>query len=87
MGDERRRDARSGDFRLLDAEPIDAFAHPFWNTVREHVANKAMEMRRQGFVGAAMLPMPELEYTGITEKLAELDKRFVARALTHAAVA
>ena len=33
-------------------EPIDAFAHPFWNTVREHVANKAMEMRRQGFVGA-----------------------------------
>ena len=68
-------------------EPIDAFAHPFWNTVRDHVANKAMEMRRQGFVGAAMLPMAELEYTGITEKLAALDKRFVARAPAAAAAA
>ena len=61
-------------------EPIDAFAQPFWNTVRDHVANKAMEMRRQGFVGAAMLPMSELEYTGILEKLAALDHRFVVRA-------
>jgi len=60
-------------------EPIDAFAQPFWNTVRDHVANKAMEMRRQGFVGTAMLPMSELEYTGIMEKLRELDKRFTVR--------
>ncbi len=60
-------------------EPIDAFAQPFWNTVRDHVANKAMEMRRQGFIGAAMLPMSELEYTGISEKLAALDKRFALR--------
>ena len=48
-------------------EPIDGFAQPFWNTVRDHVANKAMEMRRQGFVGTSMLPMSELEYTGILE--------------------
>jgi fructose 1,6-bisphosphate aldolase/phosphatase len=61
-------------------EPIDAFAQPFWNTVRDHVSNKAMEMRRQGFVGTAMLPMSELEYTGIMEKLEVLDKRFVLRA-------
>jgi fructose 1,6-bisphosphate aldolase/phosphatase len=60
-------------------EPIDAFGHPFWDTVRDRVAGKAMEMRRQGFVGAAMLPMSELEYTGITEKLKELDKRFTLR--------
>jgi len=60
-------------------EPIDGFAQPFWNTVRDHVANKAIEMRRQGFVGTAMLPMSELEYTGIAEKLAELDKRFAVR--------
>jgi fructose 1,6-bisphosphate aldolase/phosphatase len=65
-------------------EPIDGFAQPFWNTVRDHVANKAMEMRRQGFVGAAMLPMSELEYTGIAEKLAELDQRFALRAPVHA---
>jgi hypothetical protein len=34
-----------------------------------------------------MLPMAELEYTGITEKLTALDKRFVARAPRQAAVA
>ncbi len=59
--------------------PIDEFAHPFWDAVRHRSAEKAMEMRRQGFFGAAMLPMAELEYTGITEKLAALDKRFQVR--------
>jgi fructose 1,6-bisphosphate aldolase/phosphatase len=43
------------------------------------VANKAIEMRRQGFVGTAMLPMSELEYTGIAEKLKALDRRFRVR--------
>lgn len=61
------------------AGPIDAFAHPFWDTVRRTVAEKAMDMRRQGFVGAAMLPWSELEYTGITEKLAQLDESFRVR--------
>jgi fructose 1,6-bisphosphate aldolase/phosphatase len=61
-------------------EPVDGFAHPFWNTVRDHVANKAIDIRRQGFVGTAMLPMSELEYTGIAEKLDELDRRFSIRA-------
>ena len=60
-------------------EPLDAFAHPFWNEVRSRVAAKAMDMRRQGFFGAAMLPMSELEYTGITEMLAGLDERFRVR--------
>lgn len=60
-------------------EAVDAFAHPFWDTVRNRVSDKAMEMRRQGFFGAAMLPMSELEYTGIMEKLAVLDERFTVR--------
>jgi fructose 1,6-bisphosphate aldolase/phosphatase len=60
-------------------EPVDAFAHPFWDTVRESVSKKAIDMRRQGFFGAAMLPMSELEYTGIMEKLSSLDKRFTVR--------
>jgi fructose 1,6-bisphosphate aldolase/phosphatase len=60
-------------------EAVDAFGHPFWDTVRENVANKAIDMRRQGFFGAAMLPMSELEYTGIMEKLKALDKRFYLR--------
>jgi fructose 1,6-bisphosphate aldolase/phosphatase len=61
-------------------EPVDAFAHPFWDTVRDAVAHKAIDMRRQGFFGAAMLPMSELEYTGIMEKLKMLDARFAVRA-------
>ena len=60
-------------------EVLDAFAHPFWDNVRENVAGKAMEMRRQGFFGAAMLPMTELEYTGIAQKLQRLEERFVVR--------
>lgn len=60
-------------------EGVDAFAHPFWDTVRDQVSRKAMEMRRQGFFGAAMLPMGELEYTGIMERLAAMDGRFTVR--------
>ena len=60
-------------------EAVDAFAHPFWDRVRDRVADKAMELRRQGFVGAAMLPMSELEYTGIMEKLEALQPRFTVR--------
>ncbi|MBI3771949.1 MAG: fructose 1,6-bisphosphatase [Gammaproteobacteria bacterium] len=60
-------------------EAVDAFAHPFWDLVRNRTADKALEMRRQGFFGAAMLPMSELEYTGIMDKLGVLDKRFNLR--------
>lgn len=60
-------------------EPVDAFAHPFWNRIRDRCAEKAVEIRRQGLFGAAMLPMNELEYTGVTTLLAELDGRFTVR--------
>jgi len=66
-------------------EAIDTFDHPFWDRVRDHVSDKAMDMRRQGFFGAAMLPMNELEYTGIVEKLTVLEKRFVMRSVKKAA--
>ena len=64
------------------SEPQDCFAHPFWDTVRDGVARKAIDIRRQGFFGAAMLPMSELEYTGIMQKLDQLGGRFKVR---HAA--
>ena len=60
-------------------EPADAFAHPFWDEVRANVSRKSMEMRRQGFSGCAMLPMNELEYTGVMDKLEKLEKRFAVR--------
>jgi len=48
-------------------EPADTFDHPFWDYVRDKVARKAIELREQGFSGAAMLPYSELEYGGIVE--------------------
>lgn len=56
--------------------PVDAFAHPFWDWVRDRVSEKAMEIRQQGFFEPAMLPRTELEYGGISERLAELEERF-----------
>jgi fructose 1,6-bisphosphate aldolase/phosphatase len=60
-------------------EPADCFDQPYWDYVRTNVSRKAEEIRRQGFSGAAMLPMTELEYTGVMETLKELDKRFTIR--------
>ena len=57
-------------------EDVDVFDHSFWEFVREKVSDKAIEIRRQGFFGPAMLGEGELEYTGITKRLAELDKKF-----------
>ena len=57
-------------------ESTDVFDHPFWEAIREKVSEKAVEIRRQGFFGPAMLGENELEYTGITERLKELDTRF-----------
>jgi len=37
-------------------------SHPFWDYVRDKVARKALELREQGFSGAAMLHYSELEY-------------------------
>jgi fructose 1,6-bisphosphate aldolase/phosphatase len=57
-------------------EPVDCFDQPYWDYVRMKVSQKAEEIRRQGFSGPAMLPMTELEYTGVMETLKELEKRF-----------
>lgn len=64
--------------KLTDA--VDLFEHPFWDAVRTRAAEKAIEIRRQGFSGPAMLPYSELEYGGIVQILNRLDKRFVTRA-------
>lgn len=61
-------------------EPVDPFDHPFWDAVRTRAADKAMEIRRQGFSGPAMLPYSELEYGGIVKILERLDARFAVQA-------
>jgi len=65
-------------------EAMDMFAHPFWDTVRYRAARKAMEIRRQGFSGAAMLPYSELEYGRITRILDKIDRRFSIRSAERA---
>lgn len=59
--------------------PADLFADPFWSQVRDRIAEKAIEMRRQGFFEPAMLPMSELEYGGIVVRLRKLDPEFAVR--------
>jgi fructose 1,6-bisphosphate aldolase/phosphatase len=60
-------------------EPVDCFDHPFWDYIRMKVAEKALEIRRQGFSGPAMLHYSELEYGGIVEKMKKLEERFRVR--------
>jgi len=60
-------------------EPADAFDHPFWDYIRNETSRKALDLRRQGFYGAAMLPYSELEYGGIVDKMEKLDGKFVVR--------
>jgi fructose 1,6-bisphosphate aldolase/phosphatase len=59
--------------------PADAFDHPYWDWVRGRVSEKAQEIRRQGFFGAAMLPYSELEYGGIVEIMKKLESKFKIR--------
>ncbi len=68
------------------AGPVDPFAHPFWDEVRRRASDKAIEIRRQGFSGAAMLPYSELEYGGIVSILERLDRSFRVRPAARPAV-
>ncbi|MFH0864529.1 MAG: fructose-1,6-bisphosphate aldolase/phosphatase [Candidatus Gottesmanbacteria bacterium] len=60
-------------------EPVDLFDHPTWERVRQKVSDKAIELRKQGFFGCAMLGMNELEYTEIVDHIKELDQKFKVR--------
>ena len=57
----------------------DAFDDPVFDEVRRMAAQKSFAMRDNGFVMPAMLPMEEIEYTILKDKIDELEKRFVAR--------
>jgi fructose 1,6-bisphosphate aldolase/phosphatase len=55
------------------------FGNVAWDAIRLKAQHKAEEIRRQGFVGPAMLPIQELEYGAIRQALNDLEKRFVLR--------
>ena len=66
------------DGRFADAE-IDFFDNPAWDEVRRRAQEKAIEMRSQGWSGAAMLPYAELEYSGFRDTVTGLLQRFKLR--------
>ena len=58
---------------------IDFFDNPAWDEVRRLAQQKAIEMRSQGWSGAAMLPYSELEYGGFRDTVGGLMERFAFR--------
>ncbi len=60
-------------------EHLDLFDHPFWDHTRLKASRKLEDIREQGFFGPAMVGMNELEYTGVVEKIKDLNKHFVVR--------
>ncbi len=55
---------------------IDFFDNPVWDEVRGHAQRKGIDMRAQGWSGAAMLPYSELEYGGFRDTVTGLVERF-----------
>ncbi len=61
------------------SEGVDLFGNVAWDATRLKAQRKAEEIRQQGFVGAAMLPTQELEYSAFRQSLAQLEQEFVLR--------
>ena len=60
-------------------EPVDLFAHPFWDHVGRDISGKTLALRRQGFYGNAMLALDELSQSDIITIARDLDDRFIIR--------
>jgi fructose 1,6-bisphosphate aldolase/phosphatase len=58
---------------------IDVFDNPAWDYVRILAQKKALEIRKQGWSGPAMLPTQELEYGGFRDVIKDLEARFRLR--------
>ena len=61
------------------SEGVDIFGNLAWDGTRTKAQRKADELRQQGFVGPAMLPIQELEYSAFRDSLAELEAQFHLR--------
>ena len=64
---------------LRSGEYVDFFDNPAWDYARIHAQKKALEMRKQGWSGVAMLPTKELEYGGFRDTLAAIEKMFYVK--------
>jgi fructose 1,6-bisphosphate aldolase/phosphatase len=61
------------------SERVDIFGNVVWDATRLKAQRKAAELRQQGFVGPAMLPVQELEYSAFRDSLAALENEFTLR--------
>jgi len=61
------------------SEGMDMFDNPVWDATRLKAQRKGEEMRQQGFVGTAMLPIQELEYSAFRDSLRQLEEEFKTR--------
>jgi fructose 1,6-bisphosphate aldolase/phosphatase len=61
------------------SQRVDIFGNVSWEATRLKAQRKAEELRQQGFVGPAMLPIQELEYGAFRDSLAELEAQFQLR--------
>jgi fructose 1,6-bisphosphate aldolase/phosphatase len=61
------------------SEGVDVFGNVVWDATRLKAQRKAAELRQQGFVGPAMLPIQELEYSAFRDSLGALEAEFQVR--------
>jgi fructose 1,6-bisphosphate aldolase/phosphatase len=58
---------------------VDLFEGPAWDEARRRSQEKALEMRKQGFFGAAMAGVTEIAYTGLIDTHNALEGEFRVR--------
>lgn len=58
------------------SERVDVFGNVAWDDTRLRAQRKAFQLRQQGFVGPAMLPIQELEYSAFRDSLSSLEENF-----------
>jgi fructose 1,6-bisphosphate aldolase/phosphatase len=58
---------------------VDMFQGPAWDEARRRSQVKALEMRKQGFFGAAMASTTEIAYTGLGDTHKALEPNFLIR--------
>lgn len=61
------------------SEGVDLFGNVVWDATRLRAQRKGAELRQQGFVGPAMLPVQELEYSAFRDSLKQLEDEFTLR--------
>ncbi len=59
---------------------VDVFEGPAWDEARRRSQEKGLEMRKQGFFGAAMASVTEIAYTGLVDTQRALERDFRIRA-------